>query len=86
MASGEISRPLTITPVQQETLRVTGIRCERCVGRLAAALRGHEGLEFANANLMGNLTIGWDADRTSRESILAVLARAGFREADGDRE
>lgn len=72
--------------VHQETLRVTGIRCERCVGRLAVALRGHEGLEFANANLMGDVTVAWDEERTSRASIVAVLARAGFREAVADRE
>ena len=35
--------------VRTETLHVTGIRCERCVHRLAAALQGHDGLEYANA-------------------------------------
>lgn len=63
-----------------ETVRVSGIRCERCVGRLAAALRGHEGLEYANANLMGDLTLSWDEERTSRDKILAVLGRSGFPE------
>jgi copper chaperone CopZ len=63
-----------------ETIQVSGVRCERCVGRLAAALRGHEGLEAANANLMGQVTLSWDDERTSRESLLEALARAGFRE------
>lgn len=72
--------------VSQETIRVSGIRCERCVGRLAVALQGHEGLEFANANLIGDVTLEWDEERTSREQILAALARAGFREAPADRE
>jgi copper chaperone CopZ len=67
--------------VAQETIRMTGIRCERCVGRLAGALRGHEGLESASANLVGDLTLAWDEKRTSRAAILEVLARAGFREA-----
>ena len=67
--------------VHEETIRVTGIRCERCVGRLAAALRGQEGLESASANLVGDVTLAWDESRTSREVILSVLARAGFREA-----
>jgi copper chaperone CopZ len=66
--------------VQTETLHVSGVRCERCVGRLAAALRGHEGLEAANANLMGRLMLSWDDERTSREALLGTLARAGFRE------
>jgi len=72
--------------VSQETIRVSGIRCERCVGRLAVALRGHDGVESANANLMGDVSLSWDDRRTSREEILAALARAGFREAPAERE
>jgi copper chaperone CopZ len=68
--------------LRTETIRVTGIRCERCVNRVAAALSGHEGLEAANANLMGELTLAWDDERTDRDELLAKLARAGFRETD----
>jgi len=64
-----------------ETIQVTGIRCERCVMRLAHVLRGHEGLASANANLMGQVTLAWDDERTSREAVLAAMARGGFREA-----
>ena len=64
---------------RQETLQVSGIRCERCVGRLAGALRGHEGLELATANLMGVVQLQWDDERTDREAILAAMATAGFR-------
>lgn len=70
----------------QDTVTVAGVRCERCVGRLAGALRGHEGLESANANLMGDVTLTWDEERTSREDILAALARFGFPEAATARE
>jgi copper chaperone CopZ len=63
-----------------ETIQVSGIRCERCVNRLAGALTGHDGLEAANANLMGELTLAWDDDRTSREALLDAIAQAGFRE------
>jgi copper chaperone CopZ len=66
--------------VQSETIQVNGIRCERCVHRLAGALQGHEGLEEARANLMGEVHLQWDDERTDRETILASLARAGFRE------
>jgi copper chaperone CopZ len=69
-----------------ETVHVSGVRCERCVGRLAVALQGHEGLEFANANLLGDVTLSWDADRTSRADLLAALARAGFHEAPAHAE
>lgn len=63
-----------------ETIQVSGVRCERCVGRLAGALRGHEGLELANANLMGQVQLQWDDEQTDREAILAAMARAGFPE------
>ena len=65
---------------QSETIQVSGIRCERCVGRLAGALTGHEGLEAANANLVGEVTLVWDDERTSRDALLQAMARAGFRE------
>jgi copper chaperone CopZ len=64
---------------QTETIQISGIRCERCVARLACALRGHDGLEFANANLMGQVQLEWDDERTDREAILAAMAKAGFR-------
>jgi copper chaperone CopZ len=70
----------------QETITVTGVRCERCVGRLAGALQGHEGLEYANANLMGDVTLSWDDETTSRDEIVAALTRSGFAEAPSGRE
>jgi copper chaperone CopZ len=63
-----------------ETVQVGGVRCERCVMRLAHALEGHEGLEGANANLMGLVALEWDDERTSRDAILERLAEAGFPE------
>jgi copper chaperone CopZ len=68
--------------VRNETIQVTGIRCERCVGRLAGALQGHDGLEQASANLMGEVRLTWDDARTDRQEIMAALARAGFRESE----
>ena len=65
--------------VQTETLQVTGIRCERCVHRLAAALEGHDGLEYANANLMGRVTLEFDDERTDLDALLAAMGKAGFR-------
>ena len=65
--------------VVNDTIEVSGIRCERCVNRLAAALRGHEGLEFATANLMGQVRLEWDDERTSREALVEAMADAGFK-------
>jgi copper chaperone CopZ len=66
--------------LREETIQVTGVRCERCVMRLAKMLEGHEGLEAANANLMGQVSLTWDDERTSREALLDAMARGGFRE------
>ena len=67
---------------QSETLQVTWIRCERCVSRLAATLRGHDGLESANANLMGQVMLQFDDEKTSRDALVAAMAKAGFRELE----
>jgi len=64
--------------VHTETLEVTGIRCERCVGRLAATLKDEPGLEEASATLMGQVTLSWDDAQTSRDDLIAALARGGF--------
>jgi len=68
--------------IREETIQVGGIRCERCVLRLAKVLEGHEGLEGASATLMGQVSLAWDDERTSREAILAAMARGGFRELE----
>jgi copper chaperone CopZ len=68
--------------VLSETIEVTGIRCERCVMRLATALQGHEGLEQASANLVGQVSLTWDDGVTNREALVSALARAGFRERE----
>jgi copper chaperone CopZ len=68
------------------TVQVSGVRCERCIGRLAGALRGHDGIEYANANLMGEVSLAWDDEKTSRDEIVATLARSGFPETVTERE
>jgi copper chaperone CopZ len=65
--------------VRSETIQVSGVRCERCLMRLGGALRDLDGLESANANLMGEVTLAWDDERLQREKIVAALERAGFR-------
>ena len=63
-----------------ETIQVSGIRCEKCVLRLAKTLEGTEGLEAANANLLGQVQLTYDDDRISRDALLETMARGGFRE------
>jgi copper chaperone CopZ len=68
--------------VVTETIQVSGIRCERCVMRLAKVLEGHQGLEAANATLMGQVTVSWDENQTSRQALLDAMSRGGFRELE----
>jgi copper chaperone CopZ len=63
-----------------ETMQVSGIRCERCVMRLGGVLQGHDGLEAANATLMGEVTVSYDDERTTRAALLEAMARGGFRQ------
>ena len=67
--------------LQTDTIQVTGVRCERCVMRLGSSLKGLDGLEAANANLLGEVRLSWDDERLARDDILQALARAGFRSA-----
>ena len=70
--------------LQSETIQVSGIRCEGCVQRLGAALEPLEGLESANANLVGQVSLSWDDERLARDDILRTLVRAGFAPASAE--
>lgn len=63
-----------------DTIQVSGIRCERCVMRLAQTLEGTEGLESANATLMGQVQLQWNDELTTRDALVETMARGGFRE------
>ena len=66
--------------VVNETIQVSGIRCEKCVMRLAKTLEGTDGLESANANLMGVVQLSWNDELVSRDALIETMARGGFRE------
>jgi copper chaperone CopZ len=66
--------------IVSDTIQVSGIRCERCVMRLAKTLEGTEGLELANATLMGQVQLQWDDELTTRDALVETMARGGFRE------
>jgi copper chaperone CopZ len=68
------ARPMAVVT---ETLEVEGIRCERCVQRLAVALGGVEGLAGASATLMGDVTLAYDSPDV-RAAAVAAIEAAGF--------
>ena len=47
--------------------------------RLGGVLRRLDGLEAANANLIGEVSLSFDEERVDLETIHAALAGAGFR-------
>ena len=61
-----------------DTFIVSGIRCERCVLRLATALEDQPGLASANANLMGEVTLTWDDEREFTQVARHLVAGDGF--------
>jgi hypothetical protein len=63
-----------------DTFLVSGIRCERCVLRLANALDDQPGLAAAHATLMGEVTLTWDDGVTTRETLSQALSSSGFHE------
>ena len=63
-----------------DTVQVSGIRCERCVMRLAQTLEGTEGLESANATLMGQVQLQCDDELTTRDTIVETMERGMFGE------
>ena len=65
-----------------DVIQVSGVRCERCVGRLAGTLRQVDGIESANATLMGQVSLSWNDEQTSREAIVETLKRGGFPELE----
>jgi copper chaperone CopZ len=66
--------------IVNEVVQVKGIRCERCMARLAKVLEHHDGLESANADFQGRVTLVYDDERTNRDALLAEMLRGGFRE------
>jgi copper chaperone CopZ len=63
----------------RETFTVDGIYCMQCVGKIAAALGGVDGLVGGSATLTGDVHVVYDdAAAGVRGRIEQALAGAGF--------
>jgi copper chaperone CopZ len=60
-----------------EVFDVEGVRCPRCIEKIAAALAGLEGLQAAEANLMGEISVRLDGP-AAHDRVQAALEGAGF--------
>jgi copper chaperone CopZ len=60
-----------------EVFEVEGVRCPRCIEKIASALRGIEGLQAADANLMGEISVRLDGP-AAHDRVQAALESAGF--------
>ena len=64
-----------------ETIQVRGIRCERCMARLAHVLKDHPGLDSANATLTGEVRSPTTTSRPRARRCSATCAAAASRVA-----
>lgn len=63
----------------KETLRISGMTCAACAGRVQKAVSKIEGIENANVNLATeNLTVEFDEQRASLDSIKEAVIGAGY--------
>ena len=60
-----------------EVFEVEGVHCPRCIEKIAAALTGVDGLQAADANLMGEISVRLDGP-AAHERVQAALEGAGF--------
>jgi copper chaperone CopZ len=60
-----------------EVFEVEGVHCPRCIERIAAALTGVAGLQAADANLMGEISVQLDGP-DAHQRVRAALEGAGF--------
>lgn len=63
---------------------MSGVRCERCVMRLGGVLERLGGIESANANLMGQISLAYDDALVDRQSIVRALEAGGFKLLEGE--
>ena len=73
----------------KETFQVTGMTCSACSAHVEKAVRGLQGIDSANVNLMlGSMTVAYDETVTNAEQIIATVIGAGYgaqRAADTQR-
>ena len=62
------------------SVQVQGHPLRALHGAARKVLEDHDGLESANADFQGNVTLVYDDERTDRDALLTAMLRGGFRE------
>ena len=66
--------------MKTKIIRVGGMTCAACVGRVEGALRAVEGVQSAVANIGNNTaTVVFDESRTTEEELAAAIKGAGYQ-------
>lgn len=63
--------------MKQLALKISGMSCGHCVGRVTNALSSVAGVEVENVEI-GSATVAYDPGVTSAEKISAAVAAAGY--------
>ena len=65
--------------MQTELLKVTGMTCGGCAGKVTTALNGVKGVSNVNVSLAaGEATVKFDERLTSPEQLKSAVQRAGY--------
>ena len=66
--------------MKTKIIRVGGMTCAACVGRVEGALRAVEGVQSAVANIGNNTaTVVFDESRTTEEELATAIKEAGYQ-------
>lgn len=73
--------------MKTKIIRVGGMTCAACVGRVEGALRAVDGVQTAVANIGNNTaTVVYDETRTTEEKLTAAITGAGYQVISENRE
>ena len=66
--------------METDRIKVEGMSCEHCVGRVKDALAGLEGVQIESVQI-GEVVVSLHSDEVGREVVLAAIQSAGYTAA-----
>ncbi|GEM_PF-202375 len=72
--------------MQTELLKVSGMSCGRCVGKVTHALQAVDSVKDINVSLaVGEVTVQFDEQRASTDQMKTAVERAGYAVGEAPR-